>query len=246
MKKTVSSSYQKYLSLTMLILAVGLLVLTLWRINTWGHFTGNAEASLTTALEQSELSETRIEELFRLRKERAEKLAGMHMFAPPPPEPQPPSQVQGILGDAALINGRWLKVGESIDGAKIIRIEATKVVIEWKGREITLAPIDSASAAGPSENAAPPESHPSPPRHTPKKAKSQEATATPTASAADEDADSLAWLGVPLSDKVRAALLKYWNQLSEEEKQKAKEEWNKMPEEQKKMAIQSFEHMPDR
>jgi len=247
MKNTRGATFRKVLSPVLLLTAFVLLAASVGRILEWGHLAGDAEAHLDVAIKQSELPATQIDELFNLRKERAEKLVKAHMFAPPPPEPQPPTQVQGIFGDAVLINGRWLKVGETIDGAKIIRIEATKVVIEWKGQEKTLMPIDSSSPGGPPGQSPPPpevrsaKSQPDRKKPTPKAS-----AAPPSVPAASAEEDPLAWLGVPLSEKARAALLKYWNQLNDEQKQKAREGWNKMPQEQKQMAVQQFENMPER
>jgi type II secretory pathway component PulC len=56
-------------------------------------------------------------------------------FVPTPQEPGPPSSVEGILGQKALMNGQWLSVGDSINGAKILEIKPTCVVIDWKGEK---------------------------------------------------------------------------------------------------------------
>lgn len=61
----------------------------------------------------------------------------------PPPEPVPPKLVlQGITGDAtereAMINGTSLRVGEEIDGAKVLAINARAVKLQFAGKEIQL------------------------------------------------------------------------------------------------------------
>jgi len=56
-------------------------------------------------------------------------------FMPVVPEPGPPSSTEGILGQKALFNGQWLSVGDNINGAKILEIKPTCVVIDWKGEK---------------------------------------------------------------------------------------------------------------
>jgi len=53
------------------------------------------------------------------------------------------------LGDEALINGKWYKIGDMVADAKIVAIEPAQVRIEWEGSEKSFAPIDASSPAGP-------------------------------------------------------------------------------------------------
>jgi len=46
-----------------------------------------------------------------------------------PPGKRPP-QLEAILGDAALVNGKWVKVGDRIGEEKIVEIATEKIVIE--------------------------------------------------------------------------------------------------------------------
>ena len=79
--------------------------------------------------------------------ESADALKQKNLFMPTP-KPSPPT-VAGILGDAAFINGKWCKAGESAGDVKIIAIGATEVQVEWQGKEMTLAPIKT-PGSGPS------------------------------------------------------------------------------------------------
>lgn len=47
-----------------------------------------------------------------------------------------------VLGDEALINGQWYKVGSTVEGAKIVAINPESVKILWEKREHTLVPFD--------------------------------------------------------------------------------------------------------
>ncbi|MCE5229984.1 hypothetical protein LLG95_10365 [bacterium] len=57
-------------------------------------------------------------------------------------KPQPPTTVslQGILGESALINGQWVKIGESQGGIKLLELQPNKAVIEFQGqrRDLTI------------------------------------------------------------------------------------------------------------
>jgi hypothetical protein len=70
-------------------------------------------------------------------------------FAPPPAKQHPVSEVIGILGDEALINGQWYKIGATIGDAKILAIEPTKVKIVWNGQEKEFTPIAATGSGGP-------------------------------------------------------------------------------------------------
>jgi hypothetical protein len=73
-----------------------------------------------------------------------------NLFAPPPARQNPVNEVIGILGDEALINGQWYKVGATIGDAKILAIEPTKVKIVWNGQEKEFTPIAATGSGGPS------------------------------------------------------------------------------------------------
>ena len=49
------------------------------------------------------------------------------------PKPPPP-KVQSILGDSALVNGRWMKVGQPKGNIVVKEIGSNKVVLEVNGQ----------------------------------------------------------------------------------------------------------------
>ena len=83
-----------------------------------------------------------------------EQLKKSNLFAPAPPKRNPVAAVQGIMGQSALINGKWYSVGDKVKDAKIVAIESTLVTVEWEGKKSTFAPIDGGSA-GPSPGGPP-------------------------------------------------------------------------------------------
>jgi len=168
-----------------------------------------------------------------------ESLKEKNMFVPPPPKPKPPRQCQGIFGDEVLINGKWYKVGDTVPpGAKILTVEAASVKLEWEGREIILAPIQSATSSG----AKPPAKKA--PRRTKKTAPKAIEKKTETVEQAEEPAeqDDLAWLDIP--EHLKGKFRKIWDKMTPEQKEKGREQWQKMSEEEKQQAIEKMEKMP--
>ncbi len=78
-----------------------------------------------------------------------EGLKKNNLFAPPAAKQNPVREVIGILGNQALINGQWYKVGDMVADAKILAIEPTKVKVVWNGQEKEFTPISSAGGGGP-------------------------------------------------------------------------------------------------
>lgn len=84
-------------------------------------------------LSPADYSRIRAEERRRLESERAARLAASRRT----PEAQIESrlQLQGIVGSAAIINGEMYSAGQSIYGAKILKVGANYVIGEYKGRK---------------------------------------------------------------------------------------------------------------
>jgi uncharacterized membrane protein YgcG len=74
----------------------------------------------------------------------AEDLKKKNLFAPPEPKRNPISEVVGIIGSEAIINGELHKVGDKIGDAEIVAIEPTRVKVRWDGREHVFAPFEQA------------------------------------------------------------------------------------------------------
>ena len=173
----------------------------------------------------------------------ADALKAKNLFVKAQSKQHPVKQVDGILGQEALIANKWYKAGDKIGEAKILSVESTRVVIEWDGKTKTFAPI----AAAESERSAPKRAE-----EKPKETKKEEtAESAPEAAVAEvqivegvTDDDPLAWMGIDLPAHVRAMILEKWNGASDEEKKQAKEQWNKMSDGEKQQAIDQMEqHM---
>ncbi len=81
----------------------------------------------------------------------AEKLRRRNMLAPTPPKQNPITEVTGLLGNEAFINGRWYKVSDRIGEARVLAVEATCVRILWEGRTLVYSPIDAERPPAPND-----------------------------------------------------------------------------------------------
>jgi hypothetical protein len=105
-----------------------------------------AEGFVNEALTQGSSNPEQIEDIMAQSRSIADNLKKKNLFAPPPPKQHPVREVPAILGSAALINGKWYKVGESVADAKIVAIDAYSVSIEWDGSVKIFAPIGPLSS----------------------------------------------------------------------------------------------------
>ena len=70
------------------------------------------------------------------------KLTQNNLFMPVPEKTKPP-QCLAILGDTALFNDKWYKVGETVGGAEIVAVGPRSVTILFEEKEQTLAPFEA-------------------------------------------------------------------------------------------------------
>ena len=93
---------------------------------------------------------TNPDEKLRKNQEVAKALRQKNMFMAPKPKPQPPEEVQAILGTKAMFNNKWYSVGDTVPpGAKLIALKAALVKIVWEGKEKTLFPIHAKTVPAP-------------------------------------------------------------------------------------------------
>ena len=135
-------------SIVLLWFSVALGVLILIKLGGFFVASANAKTLVEKAFAQSKPDANDMEKYFAKSKAIAAELKKKNLFAPPPPKKHPVSQVLGILGSEALINGKWYKAGDRIGDAKIVAIEPALVRIEWDGREKVFAPIQATGSSG--------------------------------------------------------------------------------------------------
>ena len=70
-----------------------------------------------------------------LSEEFATLISSHTLFGAPPKGGSPQAMVQGILGDQALINGQWMKVGDTQNGIKLVATMVGMVSVEIEGKK---------------------------------------------------------------------------------------------------------------
>jgi len=205
------------------------------------YYSATAKASdlLSRATEAFEEDPNSLEQYISDTKERYEDIKKNNFFVKPEPPKHPVKEVTAIMGKEAFINGKWYKVGDKVSDANVIEITCTKVVIEWQGKKKDFAPIKALSESKEDEK---PQAtrQPKQEKEQVKIAKAQKAE-TETVVAQNTEEDEFAWLGIELSPKARAKLKKYWDSMSDEQKQQAKEQWANASDEEKQQMIDRLE-----
>ena len=171
MKLNYLKDKKEFISVVLLGVSVVLAVCIL--VDIAGFFVASARAGslVKNAVAQTGSTEDQMDKYSAKSREMAEQLKKKNLFAPPPPKQQPIKQVLGILGSEVLIKGKWYKVGDMVEDAKIVAIEPAQIKVEWEGKQITLAPIGAVSSSPPGA--------PTPPKVDTKQAESQRAPVEP-------------------------------------------------------------------
>jgi len=120
-------------------------------IKVTGFFAASARAEnlVKTAVANNKTDPNDMKIYFARYKTLADALKKNNLFVPPPPKQHPVKEVWGIFGNEVLIKDKWYKVGDSVEDAKVVAIEATQVTIEWDGNKKTFAPLDATEPSQP-------------------------------------------------------------------------------------------------
>jgi hypothetical protein len=135
--------------LTKILCAVAVLLGALILLKVAGFFVSTSQARVLEG--QADAAHAGLDDVKKLlaeTKTAAEELKKKNLFVQATPKQFPVSDVLGIMGHEALINGKWYKVGDSVAEARIAAIEPTKVKIVWNGQEKEFSPIGSGGGAG--------------------------------------------------------------------------------------------------
>jgi hypothetical protein len=138
--------------LTKILCAVAVLLGALIFLKVAGFFVSTTQARVLGA--QADAASASVNDLKKLlaeTKAAAEELKKKNLFVLATPKQFPVSDVLGIMGQEALINGKWYKVGDSVAEARIAAIEPTKVRIVWNGQEKEFSPIGSGAGGRPDQ-----------------------------------------------------------------------------------------------
>jgi len=127
-----------------ILFAVAVLLGALILLKIGGFFASTSQARVLGAqADAAQAGSDDLKKLLAQTKATAEELKKKNLFVQATPKQFPVSDVLGIMGQEALINGKWYKVGDSVAEAKITAIEPTKVRIVWNGQEREFSPMAS-------------------------------------------------------------------------------------------------------
>jgi hypothetical protein len=134
------------------LLVVSVLAAIMILVKVVGFFVTSARAAgaVEQAIRHSAPDATNMTAQLGKSRKVADTLKKSNLFVPPSPRENPIKMVMGILGDEALINGKWYKTGDKVGDAKILAVNPTSVETEWDGKKKTFSPIDAGAAPGPS------------------------------------------------------------------------------------------------
>ena len=85
--------------------------------------------------------ETDLQTMLAPDRDMAEAIKKKNFYVPPPPKRNPVSQVNGIVGNKAFINGNWYKVGDHIGDAVLLELFPAYVTVEWDGQKKQFSPL---------------------------------------------------------------------------------------------------------
>ena len=135
---------KEFTSMVLFGFSVVLAIMILINIASLFITTVSASRAAKNALAPHQLDANQMEKYLAKSQTIASNLKKKNLFAP-----NPPPQVTGILGNEALIDNNWYKVGDMVGNAKVIAIEPAQVRLEFEGRELVLLPIESVSIPPP-------------------------------------------------------------------------------------------------
>lgn len=149
LKNNHSKNKKDIFSVGLLGISAFMCVLILIKVTGFFAAPAKAEDSVKRAVEHSKPDPNDMEKYFAKSRAIADQLKKNNLFAPPLPKQHPVNkdQVLGILGNEALINGGWYKVGDNVGDAKIVAITPIDITIEWDGSEQVFVPIDAKGAS---------------------------------------------------------------------------------------------------
>jgi hypothetical protein len=108
-----------------------------------GYFSTTAQTELAAAqfVRPGQAESGRSADAATPAKSVAETLKGKNLFVLPAPKQNPVREVAGILGDEALIGGKWYSAGDRVEDAEILAVEPTLVRVSWNGQQQDFSPI---------------------------------------------------------------------------------------------------------
>jgi hypothetical protein len=144
------------MSKALFVFSVFLVVALLLKVAAFGYTSYRLPVALQEAGEQNEQSDEAVEKHLSTYRENGDKLKKDHMFAPPK-QKRPLPTCTGIIGDCALFGDKLYKVGDDVQGGKIVAVDPTEVTILWEEQEQKLIPFSVATKYDAKKPSSPPQ-----------------------------------------------------------------------------------------
>jgi hypothetical protein len=131
-----------YVARTLLILTAVLVCVMVAKVNAFVSNADSIPKRIEKAISQGSEDGGNLKELKAPYTEAANSLKKKNLFTPPTPEKKNPvSIIDAVLGNEALIKGKFYKAGDKIGDAQIISVSAKSVMIRWNDKEIAIHPF---------------------------------------------------------------------------------------------------------
>lgn len=140
MTKEIIKNNVRHLPNALFVISVVFIILTVIKVSGYAGTSERITKAIDTAKSQNGHDEETVKELLGKTHEGANKLKQKNMFVPPPPKARPPVCL-GIIGDKAIINNKYYKVGDKIGPAELIAVGTKDVTIKWEDKEMKLVPF---------------------------------------------------------------------------------------------------------
>lgn len=141
MKLKNSRTNHKIISSVLASVCAVLLVLTFMKVVSFAADSASTTRLVRQITGEENPQDDKLEKYLAERKEMSAALKQRNLFVPSARPKQP--VCYGILGDKALMNEHWHRVGDTVDGAKIIEIGPEAVTVQWQDEKMELKPIQA-------------------------------------------------------------------------------------------------------
>lgn len=167
----------------------------------------------------------------------AQELIENNMFMPNEQKECPIKDINGVMGNEVSIQGQWYKVGDSIGDAIILDIGASYAKIRWHNTEKILELSNEVPVSLPRQQGI---------RTMPRVnqvVRIQVPAAATQTPAAQNQPDSLAWMGVQLTTDQRQKVETLWSSMPEQMRSVMQQEWSNMPEAERTRNLQELDRI---
>ncbi len=132
---------RKYLPKVIVLLVIVLILATAGRVLAYMAAAYRIPAQIQGAIENCNYDDEMVNKSLAKHKETAGNLKKKSLFVAPRNVVAKMPVCTAILGDKALINGKYYGVGDTTAGAELLAVNAFDITIKWEEKEVKLVPF---------------------------------------------------------------------------------------------------------